>query len=493
MDEENFEVKKENLTEYDKAVKEFLNQSINFESQGSDVEKIASNSSFDRNNEILLKYYNEKTGNDFQEGLREELGIKVAEKLKKKLDNKKINDKQKEEQIRDMSREAFEEEQVDKDIQERVIKKVEKENDLSQKEVDFKAELMKGVYEEAYERYSSILEKYKRQQLREESMSIGDKEGTELVLYEKYLSNIEKKYSSYAKSKGLEENHIEDDKNIKEIKEKLRTNMKSMTRSNDEHIEDNIQRIKILSDRRNAIAEKMVEISENRDNMSPANFKATMDYYQQQYFAITVEMRSQDPTLEMYQQQLMQENENIDYSNRTIGGRNDNIVAGSYQEIDSYGNEKEDLGDQNVKAINEITQDYSTSVETNVDDLIVEAQEAVNSGDLEHAIEVIESAEAITFGYEISAKDQAENETNPTDDQAKEQIDKNKDKDSEKEENSNSFMQEMESGVANEREARLQERIRILKEENNKNKEEMEVQQGNLEQVKVRSRFGKKN
>lgn len=492
MDEENFEVKKENITEYDRAVSEFLNQSINFESQGSDVEKIASNSSFDKNNEMLLKYYNEKTGNDFQEGLRKELGIKVAEKLKKKLDNKKINEKQKEEQIRDMSKEAFEEEQVDKDIQEHVIKKVEKENELSQKEVDFKAELMKGVYEEAYERYSSILEKYKRQQLREESMTIGDKEGTELVLYEKYLSNIEKRYSNYARSKGLEEKSIDNDKNIKEIKEKLRTDMKKMTRSNDGQIEDNIQRIKILSDRRNEIAEKMAEISENRNNMSPANFKATMDYYQQQYFAITVEMRSQDPTLEIYQQQLMQENENIDYSNRSIGMRNDNIVAGAYQEIDSYGNEKEDLGDQNVETINEITQDYNNSVETNVEDLIVEAQEAVNSGDLEHAIEVIESAEAITFGYEVSAKDQVENETDQTDEQTKDKIEKNQDKDEQKED-SNSFMTEMESGVANDKEARLQERIRILKEENNKNKEEMEVEQDNLEQVKVRSRFGKKN
>ena len=496
MDEESFEVKNKNAKTYEQAISEFLDQSIRLDSQGEDIESIISNSNFDKNNEILLKYYNEKTGTDFQESLKEEFKLKVSNKLNERLDNESDQKDHIDEQIRDISKETFENEQIDKKTQEHAIKKVESEseNDLSKKEIDFKAELIKGVYEEVYERYSSILEKYKRQQLRQEAMSIGDKEGTELVLYEKYLNNIETKYRNYAVSKGLEQKSIDEDSNIKSIKEKLRSDMKKMTRANDVKIEDNIQRIKILSDRRNAIAEKMSEISSSRDNMTPTNFKATMDYYQQQYFALTVEMRSQDPTLELYQQQMIQENENIDYSNRMIGIRTDNIVAGSYQEVDSYGNEKDDLGDKNANTLYEIVDDYSTSVEVNVEDLIVEAQDAVNKGDLQHAIEVIESAEAITFGYDVSSQDENKNETNQTDEQVKEKVEQNKEADeNSKEKSNNDFMQEMENGVANEKEAKLQERIRILKEENNKNKEQMQLQQDNLEQVKVRSRFGKKN
>lgn len=494
MEDEKLNISKGHETEYEKAMKNFLDENIDIQSQGSDIEGLAHNSEFDRTNEMLLRYYNEKTGDDFQKGLKEILGIEAYKKLKKKLKahGKDIDENEKEEQIRDMSEEAFKDEEVSKEDKERAIKKVEKEaKSDSDVELDFKAELMKSVYEEAFERYENILTKYKNIQLREESMTVGDREGTELVLSEKYLRNIEKNYSKYARAKGLDVKNLDEDDNIRAKKEKLESDMKKLTKANDLKIEDNIQRIRILLSRRNEVAEKMLEISENRESMSPEQFKASMDYYQQQYFDLTVEMRSQDPTLEMYQQDIRQENENIEYSNMSIGARNDKIVAGSYQERKD---EVPNIGDNNIEQIQDITQDFGTTSKEAIDELIEDAQDALDKGDLDHATEIIESAEVISFGREISHDDSDENMPKVENEEIQEKLDdtEKKDEEFEEQEQPNSFMQEMESGVASEKEAQLQERLRILKENNVKAEEDLQIQKGNLQQEHVRTRFNKK-
>lgn len=503
MEEEKVNINNEHETEYEKAIKKFLDESIDIHSQGEDIEKLAYNSEFDRTNEMLLKYYNEKNGDDLQSTLKIILGIGAYKKLMKryKLHGKNIDGNEKEEQIRDMSKEVFEDEKVDDMTKERAIKKVEQEEKADSTEsLDFKAELMKAVYEEAFERYDSLLTKYKNIQLREESMTVGDKEGTELVLYEKYLKNMEKKYAKYARSKGLDIKELDQDKDIKAKKEKLENDMKKITKSNDLKVEDNILRINILLDRRNQIAEKMLEISENRESMSPEQFKSSMDYYQQEYFDLTVEMRSQDPTLEMYQQDISQENENIEYSNRTIGARSDKIVAGSYQEMD-YENKKEDVGDRNINQIQDMSQDFGKTSQKVVSELIEDAQDALEKGDLVHATEVIESAEVISFGREVSYDDSSDDVENINNEEMKEKIDETQKEDQKEDENSevqegeeqNSFMQEMESGVASEKEAQLQERLRILKENNTKDENDLQIQGNDLEQQHVRTRFNRKN
>ena len=223
--------------------------------------------------------------------------------------------------------------------------------------------------------------------------------------------------------------------------------------------------------------------------MSQEQFKRSMDYYQQQYFEVTVELRSQDPTLEQYQNQIMQENENIDYSNRTIGARNDSIVAGSYQELDSYGHIKEDLGDENLEEIADITQDYANTSQEVVGDMIKEAKLALMNGDIQKATEIIESAEGLSFGREVSKRDSDENAISENDEQLKEGMEQN---DEQNEYSNNSFMQEMESGVADEKEAQLQERLRILEENYNKDIEDAQIEQNNLDKTMVRTRFNKK-
>lgn len=488
MDEEKINSKKE--TEYEKVLREILDENINIESQGEDVEKLTSNyTEYDRTNKMLLKYYNEKTGSDFQNELKSKLSKEAHKKVTKRLDevDSQLEKDEQEEQIRELSKETLEGEQISKEIEERAIKKAQEKSEENP-EVDFKAEVIKAIYEAAFEEYSYLLEKYKKAQLKDDSMTVGDKEGTELVLYEKYLINLEKKYAGYAKSKGLKEKTLTEDTNIKEKKDKLEYEMKKMTRSNDKSIKDNLQRIRILADRRNAIADRMLELSENRKNMSPEQFKQSMEYYQNQYFEVTIELRSQDPSLEEYKSQIMQENENIEYSNRIIGERSDNIIAGAYQEIDAYGDVKEDLGDENLEEIEDISEDYVVTTQDSVEDMIKEAKTALQYGEIERAIEIVESAEMITFGKEGENLEYEEESTKESDEQIKEDMEQNQEEDF-----NSSFMQEMESGVASAKEARIQERIRELEEHLLKDKEQIEIQKDDMEQVPVRTRFNKKN
>lgn len=472
--DESKEIKNGQKTEYEKAIEQFLKENIDTKSQGKEVEQLASKSSSDKVNDLLLKYYQEKTGNDFQKELQEEMGLEVYQKLEKKLGQ--AADEQKEEQIRDVSKEALEGEEIDEELKKEAIKKADEKSETSQ-EVDFKAELMKAVYIDAFERYAHILDQYKRAQLKDESLTVGDKEGTELVLYEKYLQNIERNYQSYASSKGLEEKVLEQNEEIKQKKEKLEYDMKKLNRSNDEQIEDNIQRIRILMDRRNEIAEKMSEIAENRDNMSSANFKSTMDYYQQEYFAITVELRSQDPTLEMYYQQMEQENENREYSNREMGTNQGNMVAGDYKK-------NKDLTDENEEEVIDMVTDIQEAYQKSVPDLLEEAKEALESGDLDLADEILQSIEAIQTGQSISSRDADDEQTNQTDEQAKEDMEENKE--SEQEEK-NPLFEECSAGVASEREAQLQRRLRECEEREQGNENALEKQRDDLGDGPVRT------
>lgn len=479
MEENN--IKAERQTEFEVALSEILNQNIDSQSQGKEVEGMsAKTTQFDKTNNLLLKYYNEKNQNDFEKELKATLTVGAYKKIKKKLDG--VNKEEQEEQIRDISKEALAGEQVDQDIEERAIKKVKEEIEAGE-EVDIKAEVMKAVYEEAFEKYATLLEKYKMAQLREESLTVGDKEGTELVLYEKYLLNLERSYSNYASKKGLEVKSLFDDPQIKAKKEKLEYEMKKITRSNDMAVSDNLQRIKVLSDRRNYLAEEMSKLAQNRKNMSPEQFRQSMDYYQQQYFEVTIDIRAQDPTLEEYRAQIEQENENIEYSDREIGVRSDNIIAGNYVEKDEIGSDV--LGEENIEEIEEIDEEYAESSKDAVEDLVKEAKEALQYGDLKRAEEVIESAESIAFGRALSHRESSEEEPKETEEQIKDDLEENY------EESSNPFMKQMESGVASEKEARLQERLRLVEEELVKDDIQTQREQ-TQEQVYIRTRTNKK-
>lgn len=490
MGEENIKVQKE--TEYEKAIKEILNDNIDIQSQGKDVESLKNTkSSFDKTNEILLKYYNSKNESDFQNQLKDVLSIKVLGKLKVRLDEANASNikEEQEEQIRDMSKEVLKGEQIDENIKERAIKKAQKQA-LENSEVDLKAEIMIAVYEEAYEQYSYLLKKYKMNQLKDESLTIGDKEGTELVLYERYLINLEKSYAGYAKSKGLDIKKLDDEPDIKAKKEKLEYDMKKMTRSNDLAIDENVRRIKLLSDRRNAIGEEMSELVENRNNMSTDEFERRMEAYKKDYFEVTVELRAEEPSLEEYKYQIGIEDVNTDFYNRKIGLSDDEIRAGAYQEFDSFGNEREDFGDENLEEIQEINEDYSYESHEFIEEMLKKAKYELQYGSLEEATKIIESMEMITEVKNVEQRE-ADGETSKlSNEQVKDEIEQAQGYYSD-----SSFIQQMQSGVASDKEARLQARLRniednLRKEENIK---EQKKEQKKSAQVYVRTRFNKKH
>ena len=237
---------------------------------------------------------------------------------------------------------------------------------------------MKQVYIEEFKKYAELLYKLKERQAYDRNLTIGDKQGTELVLFEKYLMNLEASYKGYANSKNLTDKNLNDYKEIKEIKEKLAYDLGKKEEYIDNKVNVRMNIFKEIYQKRQEIAKKISEIADNKMlKNNPERFKKEMDYYQEEYRKITYEIRVLDPTLEEYQEMIRVEQENKDFAKRELG------INSQVGFSTGYSDNQKEIDESMVKKSIEsksINMEYkdNTIVKNTVDDLIREASTRIN-------------------------------------------------------------------------------------------------------------------
>lgn len=402
----------ENKEEIQKALDEILNENISVDTFQDIAAKSLESSEFDKVNSILLEYYNKRVGYDFQNSLKEQLKLMVNEKVLSKLNDTNDLEKSKEEKVNEIGNE----ENVDKDTLEKASQKLdEKEKDKSiqndnSEEYDFRAELMKQVYIEEFKKYSDLLYRLKEKQAYNRELTVGDKQGTELVLYEKYLMNLESSYKGYANLNKLKEKTLNDSKEIKEIKEKLAYDLGKKEEYIDNKVNMRLNNFKDMYKKRQEIAKKISEITDNKMLQNdPNRFKKEMDYYQEEYRKITYKMRVLDPTLEEYQEMIRVEYENKEFANRELG-INSEVGFGS-----GYSDKQKEFDKENLKRSTEnravdIEYKDDITVKNTVDDLIREASTRINQDirydEVEEYLQQAEDMLSINENENKEAKDE---------------------------------------------------------------------------------------
>ena len=407
----NRKIKKE---EVDQVLDEIINENVSIDNFQEITEKSLETSEYEKVNALLLDYYNKKNNTDFQEVLKQELKLMVNEKVLSKLQNSGDLEKAKEEKIDDEAKDIINEEGVDKKTLDEAKEKVKDEQNKEQnKEYDLRAELMKHVYVEEFKKYSATLYKLKETQAYNRELTVGQKQGTELVMYEKYLASLETKYKAYASTKGLSVKEINQDNEIKDLKDKLKYQVGKKEEYIDDKVGKRMNNFRELFDKRENISSKMLElVNSNMAKENPEEFKKQMDNYQDEYRKITYEIRVQDPSLEEYQNQILIEKENKEFANKEI--RSQIGFASGYSDEQRIIDESELKQSNESRAVME-EQDIDMSMKENLDDLIRKTQDLIYLGKFDEAEECLQSAEdmvALKENGRAQANDEIEETSN---------------------------------------------------------------------------------
>ena len=404
--------------EFDIAMTEILRENFDTKTQGKDVEEMLY-SNDDKIQQLLLDYYNTyDSRHDFQTELIRSLAVKLKLNeeefiAKKGHDSKEEQD----EQIREVAKETQdEEESIDDETKKRAENKIKKDKSkegLSKNEL--KAELMKAVYMDVFERYEKALIDYKKVQERKEMATIGDREGTEIILYERYLQKLEKNYANFARANGVDMKDIDADEDIKKKKEMFAKTIGEYDDINDQNVEQNLKRVDELTKKRDYYAGKLAEIIENKDNMSHVEFHNSLQSYNDLYIEATLELNSIKPSLGMYQQNLETEKENMEFYEREIGfNSNERVAIGKTLGDDGKLRKEEH---ENVEDVVDISNTGALNQENAIDDIVVVARKAfdkyLKTGDMEdfcEAKKAIETAEAVYTGKNVEEEKKEGNE-----------------------------------------------------------------------------------
>lgn len=406
-------------------IDEILDKNISVETFQETAAKSLETAEYEKVNSLLLDYYNKKAGYDFQNSLKQQLKLMVNEKVLSKLDDTKDLEKSKDE----MANEIGNEENVDEKTLDKAKKNLEDKNkDEKQKEnqeYNLRAELMKQVYIEEFRKYSDLLYKLKERQAYDRNLTVGDKQGTELVLYEKYLMNLESSYKAYAGMNKLDEKVLNDNEEVKKLKEKLAYNVDKKETYIDDKVNKRLNNVKSLYERRQEVAKEISEILDNKSlKQNPVEFEKRMDYLQEEYRNLTYEMRIQDPTLDEYQEMIRIERENKEFAKRELGANEEVGFASGYSGNQKEIDEKMIQKSTEKKAVT-IEQKDNVTLRNTVDELIRETTLLIDEDiDYDKAEEYLQSAEDMLGIYE-NQKNEAKGEQEKV---SNEKLDKHMDK-----------------------------------------------------------------
>ena len=197
------EEKKLKADEFEAALNEILNQNIKYDTV--DVSELSVyDRRFEEINQELLKYYQKRTGNDFEEMYKSELELAIKEKLEDEIDKgtkSKSKDEidEQEEKLREMSNEALDDEDgVGEEEKKEAIKEASKDDDVSKMTPQqLRALIIKEVYNEAYEKYTHDILEFKKVQSGKENITtfgLNEKAAIRSIMTERYLGNLNSSY-----------------------------------------------------------------------------------------------------------------------------------------------------------------------------------------------------------------------------------------------------------------------------------------------------------
>lgn len=365
--------------------------------------------------QAILKAYNSKQNTDIQKELRAYLEPTILEKIAASLDGKDI-DKVKKEEQKEIQREisSVEEEgiSVDTETKEEIEKNIEeKEQGKENQEVNLRAEVLKAMYKSVLEEYYKLkldLQEGYNGQLSTGDISVGDKQGTKLVLYEKYLRNIDQRF------KGISKSYIvTDDPDIKKYEQRLEKRALHNEKNVLEKADDNIQVIQKYYDERAEIATQIAWLSENASITSPEKFKTQMDELQKRYLQATAKLYAISPNPIELQKSIEERGEDEKYRAKQLGAKelaHDRRLGTAAKDISNDKRLEEVVTDSKEQAYESTIENYSAA--NSVYESYMEAEER---GQYDKAEELLQSLEEIAGieHEEKEIKEEKNTEENP--------------------------------------------------------------------------------
>ncbi len=248
----------------------------------------------DEISKMLIKYYDEKQGNsDLQSELIENFASGAMEKLQERENEEKL-------------KEIDLPEGADETVKEEALKKLEENEGKELTKDELQVEVYKAVYEKVFEEYSKLMMKLKDRQISEESLTIGDEEGTKLIIYERYLVDLE------AKAEKIDSKDFDADPRISGIREEFKKDFDEKQKNVNTVTEENIDKLRELYEEKNDLSEQIQYFTLNPHLTTPSQMEAL----RKRYYDVAFEIRTQDPCLEEYKRQVEQVKENREFAKR---------------------------------------------------------------------------------------------------------------------------------------------------------------------------------
>lgn len=329
---------------------------------------------FDDTSKMLIEYYDKKQGNsDIQAELAANFATGGMEKLQEREQERNLKNL-------DLP------EGVDEKTKQEALEKLQKEGKTEElTEEELQSEIYKAIYEEVFAEYSKLMMQVKTKQIEEGSLTVGDKEGTKLVIYERYLTGIE------MENHKLGGRRFSDDPRISKLREEFKKDFDEKQKQVDDVTREGIDDLKKLYDEKNEISEEIQYFTLNPHLATPEQMRALRERYKE----ISFEIREQDPSLEEYSKQVDQLEENQKFAEREGIGQNsstDRDVAGmamdsvgqSGIEEPSYDKSDDELADtkDNIEDIKELENNEEELQEARKKEFIKRYNEAKEKGDI---------------------------------------------------------------------------------------------------------------
>lgn len=288
-------------------------------------------------------------------------------------------------------------------------KEIEKEDMSDEKK--FKQSLKEKAYTSYYEnvfiQYAILLERALDEENGEGKFSITDKQGTELVLYEKYLQNIDR----ICKNNNINLDNIDSVKSIKEkAKEDINRKKEAIRYKNNKDIKG----INEINQRRNEIAKSLDDISISMNGGNTRDFDSKIKELREEYMKLTYELRTQEPTLEQIEIEAKTEQENQDFATRTYGVNNE--IANEYSKGVNVEDRSKDLSGESKDTTNKameykIEQTRNTTIQA--EEMLKSAEEAVRNCSFEDVVKYMNIAD-MYISSEQTSKEQVKSEKTVT-------------------------------------------------------------------------------
>lgn len=303
--------------ELQKGIREALNSTSKMKQEFDKSQGLLLAKGKDDVDKMLIEYYDKKQGTyDIQKSLQENFVEGAMEKLQDREEKKALS-------------KLNLPDDVDENVKKQALEKVKKDGKVETlTEEELQSELYKAIYEDVFEKYSILMDKIKDKQIKVGSLTVGDKEGTELIIYERYLVGIE------MANHKIGGDRFSNDPKIAELRKSFKERFDNKQKQVDDVTRESIDELKHLYNQKNEIAEQIEYYTINSHLIS----QEKMDALREKYISLSYEIRKQEPTLEEYSRQIDELDRNRNFADREGIGKNsstDKDVAA--MSVDSVG------------------------------------------------------------------------------------------------------------------------------------------------------------